>query len=173
MKRLEEEFLKENLRVVPNFPKEGINFYDITTLLKNRECYDLIVRSIVDYYIGKKITKVVGLDSRGFIVAGALSYQLDAGFVPVRKPNKLPWKSKSVNYEKEYGQDSLSIHEDAIESDDIVLIHDDLLATGGTMKAALGLVQSFHPKKSYINTIISLPICKETFEVEVTSLLDM
>ena len=134
------EHLKELIREVPDFPKEGINFYDITTLLKDPNGLKETLDAMVNRYKDKQIDIVIGMESRGFIFAAPLAHQIGAGFVPVRKPGKLPAKKVSVSYELEYGQDTLEIHEDAVNKGQNVLIIDDLLATGGTAKATADLV---------------------------------
>lgn len=148
--------LMANLRCIPDFPKKGINFRDVTTLFKNPECLRIMVNELYEIYKDKGITKIVGIESRGFVIASALAVKLGAGIVLCRKPGKLPAASISESYEKEYGSDTIEIHEDAITSDDVVLLHDDLLATGGTMKAAYNLVKKFNPKNIYVNFIIEI-----------------
>ena len=150
-----EEF-KSKIRNIPDFPKPGIQFKDITTALKDPECLRWMKDSIVDIYRGRGITQVVGLESRGFIIAPAVAIELGAGFVPERKPGKLPADVISVAYNKEYGTDTMQIHRDALSADDVVLIHDDLLATGGTVAAAIKLVKSTGVKKVYVNFLIEL-----------------
>jgi adenine phosphoribosyltransferase len=132
---------KSLIREVPDFPKPGILFYDITTLLKNPQAMTAIADELTAYYGGQHITKVVGIESRGFIFGGVLAQRLGAGFVPVRKPGKLPADCFEVKYSLEYGANSLAIHRDAIEQGERVLIVDDLLATGGTAAATLTLVR--------------------------------
>lgn len=127
-------------------------------MFKHPECLQIIVNELYELYKDKGITKVVGIESRGFVVGAALAYRLGVGFVMCRKPGKLPAETRKISYAKEYGTDTIEIHTDAITSDDIVLLHDDLLATGGSMKAAYDLVSQFSPKKSYINFIIELTI---------------
>lgn len=150
--------LLKNLRVIPDFPKPGIMFQDISTLFDNYECLKIMRDETADLYRDKGITKVVGLESRGFILGSILAAELNAGFVMARKPGKLPGKVISETYSKEYGEDTLCMIHDAIDDDDVVLIHDDLLATGGTLHAVYELVKKFQPKKIYINTIIELKI---------------
>jgi adenine phosphoribosyltransferase len=133
--------LKQLIREVPDFPKPGINFYDITTLLKHPEGLRRTVDALSDQFRGEQIDTVVGIEARGFIFAPALAYHLGAGFVPVRKPKKLPAECASISYELEYGQDTLEIHRDAVGEGHRVLIADDLLATGGTAKAVVDLVE--------------------------------
>lgn len=150
--------LLKNLRVVPDFPIPGIQFQDITTLFDNPECLHIMRDEVVDFYKDKGITKVVGLESRGFMLGAIAASELNAGFVMARKPKKLPGKTISVEYNKEYGKDTICMVSDAINHDDVVLIHDDLLATGGSMCAAIDLVKKFQPKKIYVNFIIELTI---------------
>ena len=150
------EKLKQNLRAVPDFPVPGILFWDITTLLKNPECLSDLDSTLLEMYKGKGITKVVGIESRGFMLAPSLAIHLGAGFVPIRKPGKLPAETVSESYHKEYGMDTLQIHKDAIVPGDVVLIHDDVLATGGSARAAIDLVRKFSPAKIYANFIIEL-----------------
>ncbi len=148
--------LLQNLRCVPDFPQKGINFRDITTLLKKPECLRIMVDELYEIYKSKGITKIVGIESRGFVLASALAIRLDAGVVLCRKPGKLPAETISESYTKEYGTDTIEIHKDAISPEDTVLIHDDLLATGGTMKAAYDLVKKFNPKDIYMSFIIEI-----------------
>lgn len=135
------ENLRKLIREVPNFPKEGINFYDITTLLKDAEGLRETIDALAAHWKDEKIDTVIGVESRGFIFATPLAYQLGAGFVPVRKPKKLPAEKVSVSYELEYGHDTLEMHKDAVGEGHRVLIVDDLLATGGTAKAVVDLVE--------------------------------
>ncbi len=138
--------LKKLIREVPDYPKPGILFYDLTTVLKDKLGFHNLVDQLCDHYNGHKIDVVAGIEARGFIFAPALAYRLGAGFVPVRKPKKLPAKTRSVSYALEYGTDSLELHEDAIKQGDRVIICDDLLATGGTAAAAAKLVQELGGK---------------------------
>jgi len=133
--------LKKLIREVPDFPKPGILFYDITTLLKDRDGFAGVIDGLKSHYSGARVDLVLGIEARGFIFAPALAYALHAGFVPVRKPRKLPAATVSVTYDLEYGQDSLEMHKDAVEPGSRVLIVDDLLATGGTAAAAARLVR--------------------------------
>jgi adenine phosphoribosyltransferase len=133
--------LKKLIREVPDFPKPGINFYDITTLLKHPDGLRKTVDALAAEYEGEKVDTVIGVEARGFIFAPALAYHLGAGFVPVRKPKKLPAECASISYDLEYGQDTLEIHRDAVGSGHRVIIADDLLATGGTAKAVCDLVE--------------------------------
>lgn len=150
------ERLKKSLRTVPDFPKPGVLFYDITTMLKDPESLTLAIDALYETYKDKGITKVVGIESRGFILGAALAVKLGVGFIPIRKAGKLPLAVYSERYNLEYGSAVMEIHQDAISPDDVVLIHDDLLATGGTMLAARHLVSKFNPKKIYLNCIIEL-----------------
>ena len=173
------EILLNNLRSIPDFPVKGINFRDVTTLFKNAECLRIMLDELYDIYKDKGITKIVGIESRGFVMASALAVKLGAGIVLCRKPGKLPAETVQESYTKEYGVDTIEIHKDAISEDDVVLLHDDLLATGGTMKAALELVKKFHPKAIYMNFIIELVNeglnGREAFgdEVEINSLIQI
>lgn len=133
--------LKALIREVPDFPKPGINFYDITTLLKHPDGLRQTVDALAAQFSGEKVDVVIGIEARGFIFAPALAYHMNAGFVPVRKPRKLPAECASISYDLEYGQDTLEIHRDAISAGHRVLIADDLLATGGTAKAVVDLVE--------------------------------
>lgn len=150
------ETLIKNLRCIPDFPKKGINFRDVTTLYKNAECMQIMLDEMYELYKDKDITKIVGIESRGFIMAAALAGRLKAGVVLARKPGKLPATVIKESFCKEYGVDTVEMHMDSIEPDDVVLIHDDLLATGGTAKAAYKLVKFFNPKKIYMNFIIEI-----------------
>ena len=134
--------LKKLIREVPDFPKPGINFYDITTLLKDPEGLESTIDALTEQCRGMEIDTIIGVESRGFIFATPLAYQLGAGFIPVRKPKKLPAECVSVSYDLEYGQDTLEMHRDAVGEGHRVLIVDDLLATGGTAKAVVDLVES-------------------------------
>lgn len=148
--------LMDNLRCIPDFPQKGINFRDVTTLFKNPECLRIMVDDLYEIYKDKGITKIVGIESRGFVLASALALRLGAGVVLCRKPGKLPAETVQESYTKEYGSDTIEIHKDAISKDDVVLLHDDLLATGGTMKAAYNLVSKFKPKNILVNFIIEI-----------------
>ena len=150
------ETLLKNLRCIPDFPVKGINFRDVTTLFKNNECLNIMLEELYEIYKDKGITKIVGIESRGFVMASALALKLGAGIVLCRKPGKLPAATVQESYAKEYGTDTIEIHQDAITSDDVVLLHDDLLATGGTMNAAYNLVRKFNPKNIYVNFIIEI-----------------
>jgi adenine phosphoribosyltransferase len=138
--------LKKLIREIPDYPKPGILFYDITTLLKDKQGFKSVIDRLCAHYAGHKIDLVVGIEARGFIFAPALAYRLGAGFVPVRKPKKLPAKTAQVSYALEYGTDTLEIHEDAVQKGQNVLLCDDLLATGGTAAAAVQLIRTLGGK---------------------------
>ena len=170
------QVLLDNLRSIPDFPKKGINFRDVTTLYKSAECMKIMTDELYELYKDKGITKIVGIESRGFIMAAALVVKLGCGVVLARKPGKLPYTTIKESFSKEYGVDTVEMHIDSIDENDVVLIHDDLLATGGTAKAAYKLVQHFHPKKTYINFIIEITDeglhGRDVFkDVELTTLL--
>src|SRR5580658_2904178 len=168
------EPLKSLIRTVPDFPKPGILFYDITTVLKDKAGFATLIDAFAQYYIGKEIDLVLAIEARGFIFGPALAYRLNAGFVPVRKPRKLPAPTAKVSYDLEYGTDSLEIHLDAIEPGQRVIIVDDLLATGGTMEATIKLVQQLGGEISGLAFAIELDFLKgrDKFpEYEVFSLL--
>lgn len=172
---MNKQTLLDNIRKIPDFPIKGILFYDVTTLFKNAECFKGMLEDLSDMYKDKGITKVVGIESRGFVMGGALAAKLDAGFVLARKPGKLPAEVFEEEFDKEYGKDKIQIHKDALTPDDVVLLHDDLLATGGTMEAAIKLVKRYGVKKVYVNFIIELEKLKgrDIFDkdVEVETLL--
>lgn len=174
---MSQETLRSNIREIPDFPIPGILFYDVTTLFKNSEALQELSDTLYEMYKDKGVTKVVGIESRGFIMGPMLAARLGAGFVPIRKPGKLPADTIEECYTKEYGEDKIQMHRDAICEDDVVLLHDDLLATGGTMKAACNLVKQMNPKKVMINFIIELTELKgkEIFdqEVEVEAILKL
>lgn len=169
------ERLKESVRNIPDFPIEGIQFKDVTTLFQSSENLKDLTEVLTASYKNKGITKVVGIESRGFIMGPILALNLDAGFIPIRKPGKLPAETIEESYEKEYGFDTIQIHKDSLNPDDVVLIHDDLLATGGTMLAAYKLIKRMGVKKIYINFIIELELLKGRSlfpeDVEVETLL--
>lgn len=169
------EYIKKRIRDVYDFPRKGIVFKDLTTVFKDPRALHIIGWDLSQMYRDKGVTKVVGIESRGFIGGSILAFELGAGFVPVRKPGKLPADTLSATYDKEYGTDTIEIHRDAITEDDIVVIHDDVLATGGTMAAAVELVRRMHPKKIYVNFIIELTALNGRKvlpdDVEVTSLI--
>jgi len=168
------EQLKQLIREVPDFPKKGILFYDITTLLKDRVGYATLIDRFSEHYLDRKIDIVIGMEARGFIFAPAVAYRLNAGFVPVRKPKKLPSKTARVSYDLEYGTDSLEVHLDAIEPGQRVLIVDDLLATGGTMQATIQLVRQLGGEIVGLGFAIELDFLKgraKFQEYDVLSLL--
>ncbi|GHT19326.1 adenine phosphoribosyltransferase [Bacteroidia bacterium] len=150
------EKLKNSIRNIPDFPIPDIQFKDVTTLFKSAENLCELTEILKKTYADKGITKVVGIESRGFIMGPILAVELGAGFVPMRKPGKLPAEVFEETYKKEYGTDSIQIHRDALCADDVVLLHDDLLATGGTMLAAYNLVKKIGVKKVYINFLLEL-----------------
>jgi len=158
--------LKKLIREIPDYPKPGILFYDLTTLLKDPRGFHSVVDQLCEHYAGKKVDVVAGIEARGFIFAPALAYRLGAGFVPVRKPKKLPWKTESVTYALEYGTDQLDIHADAVKPGQRVILCDDLLATGGTAAAAIKLIRqlggeimgaAFAVELSFLNGRSKLP----------------
>ena len=171
------KILLENLRTIPDWPIKGVNFRDVTTLFKSAECVKEMNKELISLYKDRGITKIVGIESRGFVMSSALAIELGAGIVLCRKPGKLPCETVQQSYAKEYGIDTIEIHKDAINENDVVLLHDDLLATGGTMKAACDLVRKFNPKKIYANFLIELVNeglnGRDVFDndIEVTSLL--
>lgn len=171
------EKLISNIRNVPDFPIPGIQFKDVTTLFKDPECLQILSDIMYEMYKDKGITKVVGIESRGFIMGPILATRLNAGFIPIRKPGKLPAETIEETYDKEYGTDTVQIHKDALDANDIILLHDDLLATGGTMKAACDLVKRLHPKVIYVNFIIELKDLngKDIFDpnIEIQSVLSL
>ena len=171
------EEVKLQIRNIPDFPVKGIQFKDITTALQQPECLRWMRDEMVNLYKNKGITKIVGIESRGFIIAPAVAMELGVGFVPIRKPGKLPAETVEISYQKEYGVDTIQMHKDALCADDVVLLHDDLLATGGTMAAAIELVKKFGVKKVYVNFLIELDFLngRELLEkrAEVDSLIHM
>ncbi len=152
--------IKSLIRDVPDFPIEGIIFKDITTLLKSARGLKTTSEDLFELAKGKHINKVVGIESRGFIFGGLLAEKLEAGFVPIRKPGKLPAETLSETYTLEYGEDKIEIHKDAIEPGDKVLLHDDLLATGGTMEAACKLIEKMGGEIVQISFLIELSFLK-------------
>ena len=174
---MDKQKLMEHLRCIPDFPKKGINFRDVTTLYKDAECMKIMLDEMYELYKDKGITKVVGVESRGFIMAAALAGKLGCGVVLARKPGKLPATVIKESFSKEYGVDTVEMHLDSLDENDVVLIHDDLLATGGTALATYKLVKHFNPKKIYMNFIIEITDeglhGRDLFDglVEVTTLL--
>ncbi|HUI32958.1 MAG: adenine phosphoribosyltransferase [Dysgonamonadaceae bacterium] len=167
--------LKDIVRNISDFPIPGIEFKDITTLFQSPESLHELSDILYEMYKDKGITMVVGIESRGFFMGPATALRLNAGFAPIRKPGKLPYKVYEESYTKEYGEDAIQIHADALGKDDVVLIHDDLLATGGTMLAAYKLVKKMGVKKVYLNFLIELEMldARKLFpeDVEVESIL--
>jgi adenine phosphoribosyltransferase len=133
--------LKKLIRAVPDYPKPGILFYDLTTLFQDRTGFRSLMERMLDHYRSMRVDVVAGIEARGFVIAPVLAFEMDAGFVPVRKPGKLPWKTTQIRYQLEYGSDGLEIHEDAIHRGQRVLVCDDLLATGGTAQATVHLIR--------------------------------
>ena len=172
---MEIEDLKLLIRDIPDFPSKGIIFRDLTTLFKNGEALHYLGDELANIYKEKGVTKIVGIESRGFIGGAIMAYKLGCGFVPARKPGKLPSVTIKKSYAKEYGVDTIEMHSDAINENDVVVLHDDLLATGGTMRACYDLVKSMNPKKIYINFVVELTALdgRAQFpdDCEVTSLL--
>ncbi len=152
----DQELIKSSIRNIPDFPKKGIQFKDITTALKQPAVFARIIDELAAHYKLMGITKVAGIESRGFISGGALAYQLGVGFVPIRKLGKLPAVTYTRSYDLEYGKDSLEIHQDALEPGETVLLHDDLLATGGTALAAIELLGNFRIRKIHLSFIVEL-----------------
>jgi adenine phosphoribosyltransferase len=163
------EKLKRAVRNVPDFPIQGIQFKDVTTLFKDLQILQELSDGLYEMYKDKGITKVVGIESRGFIMGPLLAFRLNVGFIPIRKPGKLPAAVYEETYEKEYGMDAIQVHQDAISPGEIVLLHDDLLATGGTMLAAVNLIRKFNPQKIYVNFLIELEDLKarEIFDQDI------
>ena len=172
---MEIEELRTYIRDIPDFPTQGIVFRDLTTLFKDGAALHTRGDALVDLYKDKGVTKVVGIESRGFIGGSIMAYRLGCGFVPARKPGKLPSVTIKKAYAKEYGVDTIEIHSDAINENDVVVLHDDLLATGGTMAACYDLVKSMNPKKIYVNFVVELTALNGRkhlpADCEVTSLL--
>ena len=168
------EQLKKLIREVPDFPKKGILFYDITTLLKDKTGFATLIDLFSENYIGKQVDLVLGMEARGFIFGPALAYRLNAGFVPVRKPGKLPAETAKVSYDLEYGSNCLEIHKDAIQKGQRVLIVDDLLATGGTAVATTQLVREVGGTVAGLGFVVELDFLKgreKLSEYDVFSLL--
>ena len=163
------EEVKKIIRNIPDFPVKGIQFKDLTTVFIQPQCLTWLKEEMVCKYKDKGVTKVVGIESRGFIIAPMVAESIGAGFVPIRKPGKLPAEVVEARYEKEYGFDVIQIHKDALSADDVVVLHDDLLATGGTMQAAISLVKQFGVKKIYVDFIVELDALhgREVFDKDV------
>src|SRR5437879_3327800 len=154
------EPLKKLIREIPDFPKKGILFYDITTLLKDKLGLATLIDALAEYYLPKKVDLVLGMEARGFIFGPALAYRLNAGFVPVRKPGKLPAETEKVSYDLEYGSNSLEMHKDAIRTGQRVLIVDDLLATGGTAVATAQLASGLGAQIAGLAFVVELDFLK-------------
>lgn len=167
--------VKNIIRNVPDFPKKGILFKDLTTAFINPDCMQWFKNELVENYKTKGITKILGIESRGFVLAPIVANELGVGFVPVRKKGKLPADVVEQSYEKEYGTDTIEIHRDSLTEQDIVMIHDDLLATGGTMAAAVELVKKFGVKKIYVSFLVELDDLRGRYvfdsDVEIVSLI--
>lgn len=148
---MDTEFIKSQVRDIADFPIKGVIFKDLTTVFKRPDALKMVSDELYERYKSAGITKVVGIESRGFILGSIAAYKLNAGFVPMRKPGKLPAITWQERYDNEYGSGTIEVHQDAITEDDVILLHDDVLATGGTMLAAYHLLQRFNPKKIYIN----------------------
>ena len=151
------DHIKNKIRTIPHFPKQGIMFRDITTLLQDGEGLRDVLAEFVEHYKNAEIDVVAGIEARGFILGGALAYLLNVGFVPIRKKGKLPYKTESVTYDLEYGKDTVEIHVDSVKKDQNVLLIDDLLATGGTALAAAQLIEKLGGKIAEIAFIVDLP----------------
>jgi adenine phosphoribosyltransferase len=149
--------LKEHIRDIPNFPKEGILFHDVTTLFKDKKAFHYVVRYLAAYYKNRHIDYVAAIEARGFILGAALAQVFGCGFVPIRKPGKLPAETISETYELEYGTDTLEIHKDALHEGDKVLLVDDLVATGGTVVAGIRLIEHLGAKVVGIGAIVDMP----------------
>ena len=154
------EPLKKLIREIPDFPKKGILFYDITTLLKDKLGLATLIDALAEYYLPKKVDLILGMEARGFIFGPALAYRLNAGFVPVRKPGKLPAPTARVEYELEYGTNILEIHKDAVQKGQRVIIVDDLLATGGTAEATTKLAASLGAEIAGLGFVVELDFLK-------------
>ena len=148
---MDTEFIKSQVRDIVDFPIKGVIFKDLTTVFKRPDALKMVSDELYERYKSAGITKVVSIESRGFILGSIAAYKLNAGFVPMRKPGKLPAITWQERYDNEYGSGTIEVHQDAITEDDVILLHDDVLATGGTMLAAYHLLQRFNPKKTYIN----------------------
>lgn len=148
--------LKEKIRNIPDFPKKGIIFFDITTLIRDGEAFKFAVDEMVKFYKDRKIDAIMGAESRGFIFGSAVAYKLGVGFIPVRKPGKLPYKTCQVSYDLEYGSSCLEMHVDAIKKGDNILIVDDLIATGGTAKAMIDIIEKMEGKVVGLSFLVEL-----------------
>ena len=160
------EELKKKIREIPDFPKPGILFYDLTTLLKDHEGFSTVINILTEKFRNKQIEKILGIESRGFIFAPSVAYNLGAGFVPIRKPGKLPAETLSLRYDLEYGQDALEIHKDAVEKGERVLIVDDLIATGGTAAATAQMASQLGAKVVGLAFVVELDFLKGRQKLE-------
>ena len=162
--------IKGMIRNIPDFPRKGIQCKDLTTVFVNPASLSWLKEEMVKKYKGLGVTKIVGIESRGFIIAPMVAEAIGAGFVPIRKPGKLPAETVEASYQKEYGVDVIQIHKDALCQDDVVVIHDDLLATGGTMQAAIELVKKLGVKKIYADFIVELDALegRKVFDKDIT-----
>ena len=154
------ETVKQNIRMVEDFPEKGVVFIDLTTVFKKHECMKKIEDALYETYKNAGVTKVIGIESRGFFFSTILANRIGAGFVPLRKKGKLPAETLEVSYQKEYGLDTIQIHKDALTEDDVVILHDDILATGGTIQAAIELIKKFNVKKIYVSFIGEIDFLK-------------
>ncbi len=150
-------FIKDNIKTIPDYPKAGILFRDVTSLMENPQAYQATIQLLVDKYKALGVTKVVGTEARGFLFGAPLALELGVGFIPVRKPGKLPRETVAQSYQLEYGTDTLEIHTDAIEAGDKVLVVDDLLATGGTIEATVKLIRQLGGEVEHAAFVINLP----------------
>ena len=167
------EHLKKLVREVPDFPKKGILFYDITTLLKDKVGFAALIDALSEHYIGRDIDLILGIEARGFIFGPALAYRLNAGFVPIRKPKKLPAETVKWTYDLEYGTDTLEIHKDAIKPGQKVIIVDDLLATGGTANACMQLANSLGAKVEGLAFVVELDFLNGRKKIEGTEIFSL
>jgi adenine phosphoribosyltransferase len=167
-KHIDLEIVKNSIRNIPDFPKPGIHFKDVSTSYQDGAIFSFISSEIYEHYKNAGITKVIGIESRGFILGSILANKLNTGFIPIRKPGKLPSEIYSQSYELEYGFDTLEIHRDALIESDVVLIHDDLLATGGTISAAIDLVRKFGISQIYVNFFVELDFLKGIEKIDST-----
>lgn len=167
-KHIDLEIVKNSIRNIPDFPKPGIHFKDVSTSYQDGAIFSFIASEIYEHYKIAGITKVIGIESRGFILGSILANKLNTGFIPIRKPGKLPSEIYSQSYELEYGFDTLEIHRDALNENDVVLIHDDLLATGGTINAAIDLVRKFGISQIYVNLFVELDFLKGIEKIDST-----
>lgn len=165
--------VKENIRKIKDFPEEGVVFIDLTTVFKNAECMKKIEDALYETYKNAGVTKVIGIESRGFFFSTILANRIGAGFVPLRKKGKLPAETLEVSYQKEYGVDTIQIHKDALTEDDVVILHDDILATGGTIKAAIELIKKFNVKKIFVSFIGEIDFLKGRDKIDEDVQIDV